>query len=119
MMRTSKIWFIIMLLLIPFTLNACKTEDDAGNVILPRGFDLQNTEWEAPESRVLRFVDYSIATYRNSGNSYVLSYSQSGNDVVFTISGNSKPDWTGTVNESGTTFTLYKDSYVVTFHPKQ
>lgn len=110
-------YIFVLYILMAFV--ACKTDDEVENMPLPRGFDLQNTEWEASESRLLRFIDYSVATYRNSGNSYVLSYIQSANDVVFTISGNLNPDWTGTVNENGTIFTLYKDSYVVTFHPKQ
>lgn len=106
---------ISSLLLLHLLLIGGCTPDKTDDPDIPIGFPLAGTEWESSGSRLLRFIDNDVATYRNSGNSYVLDYEQKGNDVVFTISGNSSPDWTGIVNETGTMFTLYKDEYTVVF----
>lgn len=97
-------------------LGGCDTSTkDSTSATHVRGFDLCRTNWVGDESRELHFLDSSVATYRNSGNSYVLDYVQDGNNVVFTIAGNSKPDWTGSVTWDGKSFTLHKDEYTVTF----
>lgn len=108
-------WLLSLLMLFLLVISGCKPDSTDDPDSLP-GYPLAGTEWESSGSRLLKFIDNNIATYRNSGNSYVLSYTQTANDVVFTISGNTSPDWTGFVNATGSEFTLNKDEYIVVFN---